>query len=189
MNNYIDLITPNYLKAFIPSINNNTDDALISHSITKMQRMQIYNIMGKLYLEDVMTTLIASGDTGLSTADLTMLTDYIRPILCLYTYSDMLIPLSFQVDNSGVRSKVVAESNSSTKSEIAYLQENTKNEISWYLEQMLYFLNDNQSDYPLYYQCKNNTPTQRSSAFTGMYFPKNYSRKSNGLDWDTTINF
>jgi hypothetical protein len=180
---YISLITPTYLKSFIPSVNKNVDDNLIQHSIDKSQRMKMYDIVGKLYIEDLMNTISLSGETGLSSADQTMMTEYIKPILSLYTYTDMLVPLSYQIDNTGVREKVVAESNLSAKSNIGYLQDNMKNEISWYLEQMNNYLNDNQTLYPLYYQCKWDTPKTKNNAFTGIYFPKKVRTNNHGLDY------
>lgn len=169
---YIKLITPNYLKSFNPAINNNVDDRMILHSIDKMQKMKMTDIIGQVFMNDLMNTISVSGETGLSEANQTIMNDYFKPILASYTYIDMLIPLSYQVDNSGVREKIVTDSNATSKSTINYLQENTKHEIEYYKNQLDWFLNENSDLYPLYYECENNTPKAVDKTNSGFFFPK-----------------
>lgn len=182
MNNYVDLITPAYFKAMYTQVNKNVDDAFIQRAITKTQRMFLFDIIGKVWIEDMMSTIIASGTTGLTQADTIVLEDYLKPMHAVYTYCELLPTLSYQIDNSGVREKTVNESNTTSKSNISYLIENAKYEINYYLKEFNCYVSENSTLYPLHFQAKNGTPKHKQNGFSGIYFP-NKIQNNYGYDY------
>ena len=180
----VNLISPAYLKSFCPEINPNVDDNMIIHSISKMQKMKMQKeVIGKVYLDYLMNVIETSGETALTADDTTIMDNYFKPLLALYSFIDMLPRISYVVDNSGVREKSVNESVQTSRSNISYLQQNTEAEITYYLNELTWFLNENSSKYEMALTCKYGTPNRQNSEFSGIFFPKKQNRKSNGYDW------
>lgn len=185
MSIFKELITPSYVKSQFPEISDNLDDTFLVHSISKCQRMRMRDLIGKVYLQDLMTTIYNSGETALSVADQEVMNDYFKPILALYAYSDAIESIAYQIDNSGVRIKSVDESVQAEDKIIIRKQAYIKKEISDYEEQFHNFMRGNVSLYPLYNVCDNDTPKRTTNDFSGIYFSVKPNENSNGYDWNT----
>ena len=165
-NVYFPLITTTQLKSLISEINNNISDDYIENVIMIEQKKQIRALLGYSLYNQIQ--LGVSGST-LSTADQTLYDDYIKLILAYSVYKRLVVSMSYQLENAGLRKKYSDVSELAEQTEISYVRSMIQDDLDFYKNEMIKYICNNQSLYPLYYNdtdARNaNTDNKRSRGY------------------------
>lgn len=147
-NVYYPLITATQLKTLISEINDNISNDYIQFVIETQQKKEIRHLLGYSLYNDIQEQV--SGGT-LSTANDTIYEDYLKMILALYCYKRLLVSMTYQLENAGLRKKYSDVSEVAESSEIRYVRSEVQDDIDFYKKELIKYICENQSSYPLYY--------------------------------------
>lgn len=86
----------------------------------------------------------------LTTANETLLTDYIQPALLYWTQAEAPTAISYKFLNKGVHQQSSENSSNASLDEINFISQKYKDKAEWYTERLVRFLLENSSDYPAY---------------------------------------
>lgn len=178
------LISESYLKQLLPEINNNIDIDLIKSKISLCQKMYISKVIGKALYDSILSTISTSGESGLTTNEHTLVYDYLRPLLALYTHRELLLNIAIQMENAGNREKSTPESVQTAFRNVGMLRENVMEQVKFYLNEIELFVKDNQTSFPLYFNNSHasHRAGQKIQTDFGFYLPKR-------IDLDTLDEF
>ena len=139
------IISENYLKE-MSIINGNTDMKLLTPTIRLCQDKYVKPILGS----DLFDEIIGEIPT-LSSANQTLMDDYILPAMLLYVVSEAAPVFKYRYANRGLMVNTSDHANQADFNEMRWLMDKWKNDAEWYAEQATKFLMENSNDYPLYY--------------------------------------
>ena len=86
----------------------------------------------------------------------TLVNDYIQPMLIYYALVDYLPFSAFQVKNGGIFKHISENAESATKEEIDFLVQKYRDKAEWYTRRFIDYMSFNQSLFPEYYSNTNN---------------------------------
>jgi len=147
-NIYYPLITATQLKTLISEIDNAISDDYIGYVIKIEQVKQIRSLLGYSYYNQIQEGV--SGST-LSTADQLIYDDYLKMILSLLCYKRLIISMTYQLENAGLRKKYSDVSEVAETGEMSYVRAEIQDDIDFYKNEMIKYISNNQTTYPLYY--------------------------------------
>lgn len=148
INKFYPLITSTQLKSLISEINNAISSDYIDYVIKIEQVKNIRQLLGYSFYNEIQNQL--SGST-LSTENELIYDDYLKMLLALYCYKRLVISMSFQLENAGLRKKYSDVSEVAETSEMSYVRSMIQDDIDFYKKEMVKYICENQSSYPLYY--------------------------------------
>ena len=146
----IPLLKTSTIKILIPEINSNIDDNLIKKNLVIEQDKKLRPIIGYCLYDELYTQITT--DT-LSVANKKLMDDYIVMILSLSVYKRILISTTFQVENNGLRVKLSDSSETASRNDVSFVSQSIDDDINYYTQELIKYICDNQSDYPLYFNC------------------------------------
>jgi len=159
-------ISDDYIRTLIEIEQKKTIRSLLGYSLYNKLQLQYKNT---LYNTTTTTTTTLSGTTtstttlsGSTTTTTTTLEtlnteneilyeDYIKMILAYSVYKRMIIDMTYQLENNGLRKKISDVSEVAEKDEMTYVRNQIQNDLEFYKTEMLKYINENQNDYPLYF--------------------------------------
>jgi hypothetical protein len=138
------LITASEVKTICSSINNEIDDTLINNAILLMQDTTLKDSLTLDMWEDI---FINSG----TTANQYLINNYIKNLIAYSVWQFLVVTLSYQLNSAGVRLKISDHSQLAESSDIQYYRGYIQSFIDNVRRLMAEYIEDHQSDYPLYY--------------------------------------
>jgi hypothetical protein len=146
-NYYAPLISPTILKTLISEINNNISDDYIMTTIEMEQKKNIRPLLGYSFYNQIQEQY--TGGT-LTTANTIIYEDYVRVILAYLVYKRLINTMTYQLENSGLRKKYSDVSEVAEPNELVYIRKEIQDDIDYYKKEMVKYLCENSSSYPLY---------------------------------------
>ena len=146
MNNVL-LISEKTLKqtTFIPE---NLDAGYLTQPIVYAQDQLIQPVLGgKLYKR----LLDGVKEDNLTENELTLLTDYIQPVMVNQVLSDIVMEISFKVRNLGVVTTSDTNVNNASMKDCQYLQQMYADRAAFYVNRLEEYLRCNQNLFKPYY--------------------------------------
>lgn len=147
-NIYYPLITAQQLKSLISTINDNILDDYIETLIEIEQKKSIRPLLGYSYYNEIQEQL--SGNT-LTTDNEIIYDDYLKLILSYSVYKRLVVDMSYQLENSGLRKKYSDVSEVADPSELTYVRKMIQEDLDFYKTEMIKYIQENVSKYPLYF--------------------------------------
>jgi hypothetical protein len=142
----ITFINTQYIKTNT-SMNINVDDKYLIPAIQTAQEKYIKGSLGSGLYNELRYQISAH---TLTTLNRTLLETYIQPALCWYTIANSLPLLHFKVDAKGVGRMTSENENPVDRSDLIYLQETFMNDAETFNQQLINYLKQNQTSFPLY---------------------------------------
>lgn len=142
------LISANKVKAFT-EVNDNIDDKLLLANIQIAQDLGLQGLLGtKMY--NYMLTNAQAGT--LSTAENTLLQDFIQPYLLWRATWEALPTLWMRIQNKSVIKGNTEQGTAVDKGDITYLRNIYQSRFEFYAQRMMDYIKNNQSEFQIYYQ-------------------------------------
>ena len=152
-------------------MNENVDVKVIRQNIRLAQDLYIHPAVGTALYDEICDEV---ANNNLSTANDTLLTNWIKPALKYYVLYETGRDLVFKWMNKGIMSKNSDNSQSVDPETLKQIREEYKDKAEWYRQRMIDFLIENETDYPSY---TDNTRIDqlkpKKSGFTSPIFLKN----------------
>jgi hypothetical protein len=166
----VQFIDTDYLKQN-STIEMNVDDSKLNPMILKVQMVYLQQSLGSSFLNHLYTAV--SGST-LTSAEESLIRDFIQPMVVEYTVYEVLPFLNFKATNKAISKQNSDNSTPSDLSEIKYLRSNVKDMAEFMDQRLVKFLCDNSNLFPEYLNPSHpeNLPKKSKPYFTGVYIPK-----------------
>ncbi len=162
-------ITDKELKQFT-ALNGNLDPDKTKQFIIIAQDTHIYSYLGSKLFDKINNDLVAG---TLSGNYLTLLNDYIKPMVCQWAMVEILPFSAYTIANKGVYKHNSENSTSVEKSEIDYLVEKQRQIANNYTQKFIDYMIVNYLLYPEYYLAQTGEQIPLMSAnFGGWYLPE-----------------
>ncbi|RZJ81205.1 MAG: hypothetical protein EOO47_05025 [Flavobacterium sp.] len=149
----------------------NVDEQVIINSILEVQDLELQPVIGKTLLNrlksEVEQTLTVSGYT-LSTPDLTLLDDFIKPFLVYGTLVNSFVPLHFKATNKGIQKKNDSNSQLADSKELELLRSHYTSKFENYKKRLIEHLKEDEDP-------STNPEANQDSTYgsTGWFLPDN----------------
>lgn len=128
-------------------INSNTEFKQLRPTILAAQEMQIQQAIGSPMMEELEDQITNS---TLTSANRTLLVDYIQMALLYWVMSEAPLVLSYKYANKGIVKHDSDNASPATLNEINFLAQRYKSKAEWFTERITDFLCANVLDYPTY---------------------------------------
>jgi hypothetical protein len=162
-------ITDKELKQFT-ALNGNLDPDKTKQFIIIAQDTHIYSYLGSKLFDKINNDLVAG---TLSGNYLSLLNNYIKPMVCQWAMVEILPFSAYTIANKGVYKHNSENSTSVEKSEIDYLVEKQRQIANNYTQKFIDYMIDNYQLYPEYYLAQTGEQIPLMSAnFGGWYLPE-----------------
>lgn len=146
----IPLLKEGTVKMLVPEINANVDGNLLKRLIVTEQEKALKPILDYCLYDEIYTQVTTN---TLSAANQILMDDYIAMILSLSVYKRLVLSSTFQIENTGLRKKLSDNSEGASRNDISFMQQNIGDDITYYTRELTKYICDNQSTYPLYFNC------------------------------------
>ena len=103
--------------------------------------------LGTTLFDELKSQIIAN---TLTTANQTLLDDYIQPCLRYWIESEAPTAISYKFLNKGLMQQSSENASTSSLDEINFISQKYRDKAEWYTERMIRFLCENSSDYAAY---------------------------------------
>ena len=168
MANIALFISPTEIKA-TTILDENVDEKLIRTVIEEAQNIHIHPIIGTGIFDELKTQKIANTLTALNT---TLVNTYLQPALKYWVLYEGIDVFVYKFMNKSVVKKSGENSTVVDLEELRRLQDRFRDKAEWYSERATKYLQQNQSDYPLYYNPGTGIDTihpKNTNYSTGLY--------------------
>lgn len=187
VNLFYPLVTPEEVKALIVEINNNIDNDYIKYNIELAQKKWLRPLLGFGLYNQILLE-VSGGTISGNTADYIIYNDYLKMILALTTHQRLVSSMSYQLENNGLRIKISEVSNSTEMATQNYIKNNIQNDIDFFKAELVEYICNNRSDYPLYF----NDPDKRSDHYdkrklTNTWKMGSINSRTDRRDYDTGL--
>ena len=142
------LISAKKIKAFT-EVNDNVDEKLLLSNIQIAQDLGLQTLLGTRFYNHILDG--AQGGT-LTTAETTLLQDYIQPYLLWRATWESLPTLWARIMNKAIVIGNTEQGTSVDKGSLTYLRNIYQNRYEFYAQRAMDYIKNNQADYPIYYQ-------------------------------------
>lgn len=166
----VKFIGTSYLKTHT-TIQENVDDNILVPFIEKAQDLHIQQALGSSFYNHLKNAITGS---TLTSAETTLIREYIQPALCEWTLYEVLPHIQYKLTNKSVSQQSSEFSQPSTLEDIKYLRNTVRDMAEFFLKR----LNKQLCDYPNLYPAFLNPTTPENLArngksyFGGIHIPK-----------------
>lgn len=144
------LLTESTLKRYSP-IEGNVDVELLKPHILRAQETIVHETLGTDLLRELQSQI--ENDT-VTAANATLLDDYIRPMLALWSTYKAMPFLRGRIRNGDIVTRTHDDGTPVSDNVFSEMINGIKNDAEWYTQRTIDFLCNNEQDYPAY---KSNT--------------------------------
>ena len=130
-------------------IDGNTDTDLFIQFVKIAQEIEVQNYLGTDLYNKISADIIAG---TLSGNYLSLVNDYIQPMLIWYAQAEYIPYAAYQIKNGGVFKHTSENSETVSKSEVDYLVNKARNTAEYYTQRFLDYINNNSNLFPEYSQ-------------------------------------
>lgn len=145
------LLSATTIKQMVPEINNTIDNKLINNAIWFVQETLIKDTLSQLFYEDLL--LQWSTPSGMTTAYTYLKTEFLDWILAWGVWKHLVITMSLQLNDSGLRLKVSEHSSAAETKDLSFMRDYIDNFIDAKRKVMYRYITDpaKPQDYPYYF--------------------------------------
>lgn len=126
----------------------NVDTDKYVQSIYHVQRTQLLPIIGEDLYQEIKTAVDASPGTAIPVLIQTLLDGPMKDLIVNYTVADFTLTGNYNITNGGINTYSPDNGFSSSTDEVIRATERLEDKAKFYGQELITFLNDNQSDYP-----------------------------------------
>jgi len=144
---YYPIMTAQQIKSTLPDVNDHIPNELITQHIKIVQQMKLRPILGYDYMYELQNQVSGS---SLTTANQFILDEFLYMILALHVQRRLVMGQSYQLENNGLRMKLSDVSQLAETQDITYYRSYVENDIDFLVNEMLKYMDANQSDYPTF---------------------------------------
>lgn len=174
------IVTPLEVKTICPEININISDTLISNGIELVTNTLIKDSIGQEWLEEIEYQI--SGNT-LTTQNKYIVDNFLKYICSFGVQLHLVITLSLQLNDSGLRIKVSDHSTAAESSDLSFYRSYIQDFIDNKRESMYRYIKYHPTDYPKYYSdFYNDKPIENRFNFKMSKVQKKYDNDSTCFD-------
>lgn len=179
------LVSSAKIKAFT-QVNDNVDDALLLSSIQISQDIGLQTLLGTRFYNHLLDAVQAS---TLTTAENTLLQDYIQPYLLWRSVWEALPTLYMRIMNKSVIIGNTEQGSAVDKGSFTYLRNIHQNRYEFYAQRMMDYIKNNPGDYPLYWQytSTDGMKPSRENYFGGIHISNAQPRKLPPVGWNNGV--
>ena len=148
------LLSASTVKLMVPEINNTIDLTLITNAIWFVQETLIKDTLSQLFYEDLLAKWgTDSGHTGMTTAYTYLKTEFLDWILAWGVWKHLIITMSLQLNDAGLRIKTSDHSSAAESVDIAFMRDYIDNFIDAKRKVMYRYITDpaKPNDYPYWF--------------------------------------
>jgi hypothetical protein len=148
------LLSASTIKQIVPEINNTIDNSLIENACWFVQETLIKDTLSQLFYEDLLNKWgTDSGHTGMTVAYTYLKTNYLDYILSYGVWKHLVITMSLQLNDAGLRVKTSDHSVPAESRDLSFMRDFIDNFIDAKRKTMFRYLTDPplQTDYPYYF--------------------------------------
>ena len=142
------LVSSQKIKAFT-NVNENLDEQLLLPNIQISQDIGLQTLLGTQFYDHIL--LAAQGST-LTTAETTLLEDYIAPYLLWSSVYECLPDIYLRMMNKSISVGESPNAKAIDKGDLSYLRNIHRDRKEFYANRMMDYIRPRNSDYPLYFQ-------------------------------------
>ena len=152
----------------LTSLSGTIDSEKLTQWIKVAQDIEIQNILGSKLMDKVLADVSASSLTG---DYLTMVDDYVVPVLCFYAAMNYVEKCVFDVSNGGIQIRRGESSESASLGEVKYLSQRYRDDAEHYAQRLKDWLCANSNKVPEYNQNVNGDvyPDHSPENFQGLF--------------------
>tara|TARA_R100000458_G_C8250305_1_gene227389 strand:- start:25 stop:525 length:501 start_codon:yes stop_codon:yes gene_type:complete len=132
-------------------IDGNVDTDKFIQFIKVAQEIEIKNYLGSKLYKKITDDISGSGLAG---GYLTLVNEYVQPMLIWYAQAEYIPWASFQLKNGGVFKHTSENAETVSKTEVDFLVQKARNTAEYYTQRFLDYINNNSGSFPEY---NNNT--------------------------------
>jgi Na+/H+ antiporter NhaB len=143
-------------------INENVDSKLLQPTLIMVQDIYLKQVVGKELYAELITQINAESVTALNT---TLLTDYIQPYLINKVVSELVIDVNYKVKNKALMVGSSDNAQPLDTTGMSIIQTKYRNIAESYRVNLVDYLLDNFTDYPLFNNC--NSQSEIPNIFLG----------------------
>ncbi len=129
------------------------DEALLLSNIQIAEQISLQTILGTKYLKHIKN---AAKNNTLTSAETTLLQDYIQPYLIQQAYYESLVAIYMRVMNKSVIVGNTVQGSAISTGDLKYLRNIVADRAGFYEQRLMDELKDNQGDYPIYWSSSSN---------------------------------
>jgi Na+/H+ antiporter NhaB len=133
-------------------INENVDSKLLQPTLIMVQDIYLKQVIGKELYAELITQVNAESVSALNT---TLLTDYIQPYLINKVVSELVIDVNYKIKNKALMVGSSDNAQPLDNTGMSIIQTKYRNIAENYRVNLVDYLLDNYTDYPLYKCVKN----------------------------------
>ena len=149
--NLLPILSATTIKQICPDINNTINNTLIDQACILQQQTLLKDTLGQMWFDDLYGQF--TGGTY-STPNAYILENYLQYILAFGVWKHLMISLSFQLNDAGLRTKISDHSSLAENKDMYFYREYIDSFINNKRKEMFRYITYHQSDYPLYYSTK-----------------------------------
>jgi len=131
-------------------IDGNVDTDKFIQFVKVAQQIEIKNYLGTA-LYDKISTDIASV-SGLSGNYLTLVNEYVQPMLIWYAQSEFIPYSAYQIKQGGIYKHTSENAETVSKTEVDFLVQKARNTAEYYTQRFIDYINNNSGLFPEYSQ-------------------------------------
>lgn len=161
------LVSAEKVKSFT-SVNENLDESLILPNIQIAQEIGLHNLLGSKFYEHILN---AAKNSTLTSAETTLLEDYIAPYLLWRAVYEAIPEMYMRMMNKGISIGESPNAKSVDRGDMSYLRNIHQNRYEWYSQRLQDWISPRQADFPLYFQYNSNEggiPSASVNYFSGI---------------------
>lgn len=128
-------------------LHENIDFKFIRPVIILCQDIHLQPKLGTTLYNEIKTQIIGS---TLTTANTTLLNDYIQPMLLYWVQAEAPSAISYKFLNKGVMQQGSENSQTASLDEINFISNKYKDKAEWYTERLVSYLLEHDTSYPSY---------------------------------------
>jgi len=152
----------------LTSISQNVDSNTLVPFIRSSEAMYVSPVLGTALDTELKQAITGNSLTGVN---YTLVQYYIKPLASWSTYLSAIPFMAFKGTNKGILRQNSDNSSLPSIEELNYLKQNIKDMVSYYKDNLIDYLEDNETLYPNYRSSITNT-TDRKSNSNGLYLGK-----------------
>jgi len=173
------LVSADKIKAFT-NINDNVDESLLLSNIQIASDLGLQNLLGTRFYNSILNKAQAG---TLSSAETTLVQEYIQPYLIHRAYWECLPQIWMRVMNKTVIVGNTEQGTGVSSKDMIYMRQTAEDRFQFYAQRLMDYIINNPNDYPDYwsYSSTDGMPPSRENYFGGFHVSNAQPRKISPL--------
>lgn len=142
------IVTPLEVKTYVPEVNNDISDTLVSKAILMVEDTILRDSLGQSWSDEIISQKLGGTYT---TTNKYIVDNFLKQLISYGVWQYLVVTLSLQLNSSGLRVKTSDHSIASETKDMAFYRTFIENYMDRIRETMKRYIDLHKSDYTLYY--------------------------------------